>query len=201
MENLEKIYQPVTERNIKLEQEEKKYKAKNALQSLYGEITEKGVNQLIENLRDNNYINRPLSFVDVGSGYGKMVFHMAMFDDIKKSKGIEFLKSKFKYSVDLLKSLSSSFPIHKIKLMFGDVLDVKELDEDIVYHNSISWSNKHLNHLINITKVGCIHISTNNLIYKTKRKDIKEIHRWQINCSWNKPGKLTTMFVYKKLEI
>tara|TARA_B100001287_G_C22654338_1_gene516883 strand:+ start:374 stop:979 length:606 start_codon:yes stop_codon:yes gene_type:complete len=200
MENLKKIYQTIVERNIEIDKEEKEFKSKNALQSLYGEITEKGVNQLIEELRNNNYINGTASFVDVGSGYGKMVFHMAMFDDIKHSKGIEFLKSKFKYSVDLLKSLSSSFPIHKIKLMFGDILDLKKLDEDIVYHNSISWNNKHMNHLINITKIGCIHISTNNLIYKTKRKDIKELHRWQINCSWNKNGKLTTMYVYKKLE-
>lgn len=199
MSDLEKIYKLVKNSEIEQSANEKEFVLSNALQSLYGEITEKGVNQLIEKLREHRYLTNQTTFVDVGSGYGKMVFHMAMFDEIKRSKGIEFLKSKFKYSVDLLKSLSPKYPLNKVKLMFGNILDVKELDEDIVFHNSISWANEHLNHLINITKPSSIHISSNNLIYKTKRKDIKEIHRWKISCSWNKGGKLTPMYVYKKL--
>ena len=200
MENLKKIYQSIIERDIKIDKKERQFKNKNAIQSLYGEITEKGVNLLVKKLRENSYINKESKFIDVGSGYGKMVLHMAMFDDIKESRGIEYLESKLKYSINILENLSFEFPTEKVKLEIADILDIKKLDEDIIYHNSISWTVNHLNHLIDISKKDSIHISTANLIYKTKRKDIKELHRWQINCSWNKNGKLTTMYVYKKLE-
>ena len=83
MSDLEKIYKLVKNSEIEQSSNEKEFVLSNALQSLYGEITEKGVNQLIEKLREHRYLTNQTTFVDVGSGYGKMVLHMAMFDEIK----------------------------------------------------------------------------------------------------------------------
>jgi hypothetical protein len=198
MKNLEKIYKTLPSKDKS--KEEKSYMSRNALQSLYGEITEKGVNQIIDNLKKHKLITHDGLFIDLGSGYGKMVLHMAMFDEIKESHGIELLESKAEHANLLLNELPKDFPKEKVFLSKKDILEVNELKHDIVYHNSISWNNKHISHVVDITKKSSIHITTNNLNFKLKRTDLKEIHQWPTSCSWNKPGKLTTMFVYEKIR-
>ena len=67
--------------------------------AVYGELTYDGTNTYIEYFK--KYINRDTVFYDLGSGLGKMVLHMGLQCDIKKSIGIELSKERYKISKEL----------------------------------------------------------------------------------------------------
>ena len=68
----------------------------------YGEITSKGVIELIENLTNSNQIKKDYIFFDIGSGYGKVPRMFAEITDIK-SVGVEIDKEKHDMAVKINK--------------------------------------------------------------------------------------------------
>lgn len=60
--------------------------------SIYGEITQEGMNSLINYFKE--YFNENTIFYDLGCGLGKIVFHIGLLD-IKKSVGIEYSKERY----------------------------------------------------------------------------------------------------------
>ena len=61
---------------------------------VYGEITENGTNSLINYFKE--YFNKDAVFYDLGCGLGKMVMHIGLYANIKKSCGIEYSNERFK---------------------------------------------------------------------------------------------------------
>lgn len=194
-EDLKKIYEYIpTPTKFDLD-----YQESNKIQSLYGEVTEPGASDLITGLRERELLKKKSKFVDVGSGYGRLVLHMAMVDEITESYGIEYLASKLNQSIGLLKSLSQDFPKDKVRLEVKDILDVKFLDYDIIFHNSISWTKEHIQHLVNVSKRDSIHISTTDVALRHRNLEIERLESFYLNTSWRKNGKKTEWYVYRKL--
>lgn len=68
------------------------------IETIYGEITEKGVTALYQSL---NFYGK--HFIDIGSGVGKMVIQIALQAGVKTSTGYEILPSRFQVSCQALK--------------------------------------------------------------------------------------------------
>ena len=66
---------------------------------IYGEVIKLGTDNLINHFP--SYFNPSTVFYDLGSGLGKMVIHIGLQCNIKKSIGIEFSKERYEASLFL----------------------------------------------------------------------------------------------------
>ena len=183
---------------VNTEKEKEETKGKWKIDFLYGEITENGTRELFNYLRNNKLVTGSWSFVDVGSGFGKMVFHAALEKDIVKSTGIEVLKSKHEVAQRNFKSLIEKFPKfpkEKIDLINKNSDELKELDYSVVFHNSIAWNRESIMHL-NTISPNSIHVTTKS-IRGIDDSRIEKIAILELECSWNKHDKLTPVYLYK----
>lgn len=90
----------------------------------YGEITSDGITFLINHLYDNNiYFD---NFLDIGSGKGRTVFHMAGYNFIKKSVGVEIVPKRHKFAVNNFRDIQHQYPTmaKKIILLNDDFLNI-----------------------------------------------------------------------------
>lgn len=85
---------------------------------LYGEITERGINLMIKELRNRNLF-KDIHFLDLGSGNGRSVLHMGLMEEVLTSTGIEVFESKSDYANTLLKSIDYPYT-EKISLINED---------------------------------------------------------------------------------
>ena len=90
---------------------------------LYGEITEMGMNMMINDLKKNNLFE-DIHFLDLGSGNGRSVLHMGLMEEVITSTGIEVFESKSDYANTLLKSINYPYG-EKISLINEDWDEVK----------------------------------------------------------------------------
>tara|TARA_Y100001933_G_scaffold250198_1_gene286074 strand:+ start:102 stop:800 length:699 start_codon:yes stop_codon:yes gene_type:complete len=165
-------------------------------QYVYGEITRSGTDSLVMYLCKNNLIDKNWSFVDVGSGFGKMVMHIALLRGVKKSVGIEILESKNNRAKEAIKSIKGDFPKHKVNFFEGDILDVSELNFDIIYHNSVSWDKKYIEHIHKIAKEGSIFITTGNVKSRSGKYIIENIDKISVRCSWGNNVDGSPLYIY-----
>lgn len=183
---------------VNTEKEKEETKGKWKIDFLYGEITEKGTRELFNYLRNNKLVTGSWSFVDVGSGFGKMVFHAALEKDIVKSTGIEVLESKYEVAQRNFKSLIEKFPKfpkEKIDLINKSSDKLKELNYSVVFHNSIAWNRESIMHL-NTISPNSIHVTTKS-IRGIDDSRIEKIEILELEFSWNKHDKLTPVYLYK----
>ena len=104
--------------------------------SLYGEITRGGVENLIFHLT-SQFMNKDTVFYDLGSGLGRMVIHVAMMCPIKKSVGVEFIKSRWEHAssqVDKFEYRS----LHPPEFINGNMLDLQFESPAVVYIDNTS---------------------------------------------------------------
>jgi hypothetical protein len=96
----------------------------------YGEMDYKGLKKLYSVVKSmNKKIN---TFIDVGSGRGKLCLYMAADDKIKKSIGIELVTNRHKDGLALQKKLSKEYA-RKVELINSDIFKVdieSKLPED-----------------------------------------------------------------------
>lgn len=87
----------------------------------YGEMDYKGIKKLYTIVKSmNKKIN---TFIDVGSGRGKLCFYMASHDNIEKSIGIELVKDRHKDAMALQKRLAKEYS-GKVELINSDIFKV-----------------------------------------------------------------------------
>lgn len=65
----------------------------------YGEIGYDSVEEIIKTFQD--YFNENTVFYDLGSGLGKLVIHIGLRCNVKKSCGIEYSVERYNYSVSI----------------------------------------------------------------------------------------------------
>lgn len=89
----------------------------------YGEMEYEGLEKLFRYI--SKFDPRINSFIDVGSGRGKLVLYMAGKKNIKKSIGIELVDKRHENALQLLDQLNM-FPnfTNKVTLLNKDVLEI-----------------------------------------------------------------------------
>ena len=97
--------------------------------SVYGEITQKGTNDLVKHFQP--YFNSNTVFYDLGSGLGKMVLHIGMQYKVKKSIGIEYSKERYQGAIDLQKQYASKY--NNIKFYNKNFLTHNLSDSTVIY--------------------------------------------------------------------
>lgn len=101
---------------------------------LYGEVTFKGVEILLRKFE--KYFNKDAVFYDLGSGFGKMVNHVSMRTNIKKSCGIEYSKKRTKEAKKLSKKINNE---NNVVLLEADIFEADLSDATIVYWDNTAW--------------------------------------------------------------
>lgn len=75
------------------------------------------------------YFNDDTVFYDLGSGLGKLVFHVGMMSNAKKSCGIEYSKERYNVSIDYL----NKYPKENIMFINDSFLNVDLSDATVIY--------------------------------------------------------------------
>ncbi len=134
----------------------------------YGELTFKGVNDLIQALDIKDNYNGV--FLDIGSGYGKTVIAMKEMFTKSKCYGIEIVKERIEISNKLRWST-------KVDFIQGDLKDNKKIIQkaDIIFTNGLLFSDEDMEFVINNNKGILIH---NNSKFKSSEKI-------RLSCSWS----------------
>jgi len=115
----------------------------------YGEITTKGAHEMATLIKP--FIKPNSTFVDVGSGYGKLVQAIAELLEIK-AIGIEIDEEKYKIAKKILWSNKKE----NITLINGDFTQKENLkiinSADLVFANNVTWDKNLTNTLFNNSK-------------------------------------------------
>tara|TARA_R100000951_G_scaffold63943_1_gene53758 strand:+ start:41 stop:544 length:504 start_codon:yes stop_codon:yes gene_type:complete len=136
--------------------------------TIYGELTFKGVNELIQALDIKDNYNGV--FLDVGSGHGKTVIAIKEMFTKSKCYGIEIVEERIKIANKLKWST-------KVDFIQGDLKNNKKTIQkaDIIFTNSLMFDEKDMKFIIDNNRGILIH---NNSKFKSSEKI-------RLSCSWS----------------
>ena len=146
---------------------------------IYGEITSLGILTLIDDLK--KHTNYSSSFLDVGSGYGKLVRMVGEIAKIK-SKGIEIDKERY----NICNIINYNSKESDIRFKVGDIRDNENLlhEADIIFLHDVAWDSSLTDFVFkNCGKNKIIYLSK---IEKSKKKSLEHI---LLEVSWQ-PNKI-----------
>ncbi|MEM7496040.1 MAG: hypothetical protein AAF471_07985 [Myxococcota bacterium] len=119
----------------------------NRLSHVYGEITFAGADNLIDELNPT----KQDVFVDLGSGRGRLVTHLALRSPVRKALGIELSQMRYDESVraldrikeqDITDAKGNPLDLRRIEFIQGDILKSDLSETDIIYACSTLFPKK-----------------------------------------------------------
>lgn len=96
---------------------------------VYGEVTKKGTNSIVNKFK--KYFNKDTVFYDLGSGLSKMVIHIGLEYNVKKSIGVEYSKERHKGAIDLKEKYAPN--CDNINIICGNAIKQDLSDATVVY--------------------------------------------------------------------
>lgn len=93
----------------------------------YGETGYDSFNTIIDNYKD--YFNEDTVFYDLGSGLGKLVFHVGIMVNAKKSCGIEYSEKRYQHSINTL----NKHKFDNISFINDNFINVDISDATVIY--------------------------------------------------------------------
>lgn len=110
---------------------------KNGYSKTYGELTLKGLKQLLRNIQ-----TKDKTFIDLGSGKGSVIINVANnYPQIKEIIGIELDPQRHQIAQERVKKEVSRRNQKKIKLINGDILkDLNYSNCDLVYISNLCFN-------------------------------------------------------------
>ncbi len=147
----------------------------------YGEITTLGRNQMCEFIKDD--INENSVFLDVGSGYGKVPYHIAELLGVE-SIGIEIDEKKHQLA---LSTHTSNNKLTNVTLLNGDITKQIHLlnKATILYACNTTWDFKLNNFLLDNFNGIILLLNVTKNKYKEKIRKAKSIN---VDVTWMKGG-------------
>ena len=164
---------------------------------VYGEITKEGVELMVDQLKELNLFKN-INFLDLGSGNGRLVLHMGLYDEVKKSTGIELYKSKSDFGKNIMNSLSG-YPKEKINLINCNINEVKDFFEcNLIFNNMIQTPKGGvLSEVSSKIKKGSHLISTFQFV-EYKKYGFELVSKPEILYSWM-VGRKIKSYLYVKI--
>ena len=165
----------------------------------YGEMNYEGLEKLYKKvLNHNSKIN---TFIDIGSGRGKLCLFMAAIEKIKKSIGIELVKERFDDALELKEKLLFEYS-NKVTFINSNVFEVnfKSLINDnsqvFVWFSNLCFEQSTTD---SIFKKLSEELPTNSIICCSKKLNdtnikLTFIESLQIEMSWSKES---VVYIYK----
>ena len=131
---------------------------------IYGEITEKGTDMVVNYFKE--YFNPNTIFYDLGSGLSKMVIHIGMKYNVKESIGIEYSKERHQGALFLKENYAKEYD--NIKIYCKSFLDHNLSNATVVYIDNTAYPGDITIKIYGKLPKGCL------IIYKKKFKNISE---------------------------
>jgi SAM-dependent methyltransferase len=153
MENLEQILNEIYGQTPYLEYRNKT-EFKKEYSATYGEVTKESTNTIVNQFKE--HFNENTVFYDLGCGLGKMVIHVALQYNPKKSCGIELSKERLKGANDLKEKHCKDNKI--ISFIEGDFFSNDFSDATVVYIDNTAMSHDITKKIIDNLKKGCLFI-------------------------------------------
>ena len=145
---------------------------------VYGEIRKAGVETIYKEISEYDGLD---TFVDVGSGTGKICLHMSMISNFENIVGIEIVTERHLYAIELQQNLGRDFD--NVTFLNDDILKIEFERPCVVFTNDVCFPNQLTKIIWNSLPVGSHFISCKNL-----GNSVKEINlnvTWQLEpCRW-----------------
>jgi tRNA G46 methylase TrmB len=139
---------------------------------VYGEIKKLGVETLYKEICE---LNSDLdTFVDVGSGNGKICLHLSLISNFESIVGIEIVTGRHLYAVELLQSLEHDFS--NVTLLNDDIMSIEFERPCVVFTNDVCFPVPLTKLIFEKLPVGSHFISS-----KKFGNSVKEIY---LNVTW-----------------
>lgn len=103
---------------------------------VYGEIKKQGVEILLSEINKHNTKNLD-TFIDVGSGTGKVCFHMSLISDFETIVGIEIVTGRHQYALELMEKINYDFD--NVVLLNDDILQIDFEKPVIVFADDVCF--------------------------------------------------------------
>lgn len=188
---LQKIYDVrVADSGEELETLKDKHKG----EKVYGEATRSGVNQMIKHFRP---LTKDDVFLDIGSGRGKMVLHMAVQTPVKKCIGVELVKSRHGDAIKLKEEIGD-IPGKEVIFINEDIFKTDAIQQaTIIYANVIMWDESLVQKILeNMSEGSSIYF--NKLVFDKNNRYITD-ESVELDMSWRE--KSTYQFYTKDENI
>ena len=145
---------------------------------VYGEIRKAGVETIYKEISEYDGLD---TFVDVGSGTGKICLHMSMISNFENIVGIEIVTERHLYAIELQQNLGRDFD--NVTFLNDDILKIEFERPCVVFTNDVCFPNQLTKIIWDSLPVGSHFISCKNL-----GNSVKEINlnvTWQLEpCRW-----------------
>jgi hypothetical protein len=158
------------------------FKGTYNLNYVYGELLRDSVETVIEKINRYKKISEKDVFVDIGSGAGKLVLHLAIKSDIKTLVGVEIVPQRNRYSKWIKEKI-----VHDKSIFFIEK-DVRDFDlsiATIIFMNNICFDTNLIKDIYNRIPKGCNFISAVEI---PECKILKE--EFLVSTSWTSKLKL-----------
>ena len=144
---------------------------------VYGEIRKAGVETIYKEISEYDGLD---TFVDVGSGTGKICLHMSMISNFENIVGIEIVTGRHLYAIELQQNLGRDFD--NVTFLNDDILKIEFERPCVVFTNDVCFSNQLTKIIWDRLPVGSHFISCKNL-----GNSVKEIY---LDVTWQlEPGR------------
>tara|TARA_B100000900_G_scaffold295350_1_gene253992 strand:- start:309 stop:911 length:603 start_codon:yes stop_codon:yes gene_type:complete len=200
---MEKILNKIYEGKIyvpKYNYEFKYSETHSILDLTYGEVTKEGINMIVDGLKKLGLFEK-VHFLDIGSGNGRSVLHMGLYDNVISSNGIELLKSKVDYGIIKMKECDYPFK-HKINFVadsWDNFQKIENLNKiNLVIFNNICSSKTPPVELLTKLNKGTILVTVFG-INNYKSIGFEVMDGIKSNYSWSPTHNMDTK-VYKKIR-
>jgi SAM-dependent methyltransferase len=163
----------------------------------YGEMDYEGIDSLIK------FLNKSFSsFIDIGSGRGKLCIYLLKYPSINKSIGIELVKERHDDAIELKNKLKHFDQINNVKFINNNFLDIKlkelDLSDTLIWFSNLCFNqdttNNIYNKVINDLPSGTIICSSKNPTLNLDK--LESLGETSIKMSWNSAS---TVYCYKLL--
>ena len=149
----------------------------NSDKFVYGEIRKAGVETIYKEISEYSGLD---TFVDVGSGTGKICLHMSMISNFENIVGIEIVTERHLYAIELQQNLGRDFD--NVTFLNDDILKIEFERPCVVFTNDVCFSNQLTKIIWDRLPVGSHFISCKNL-----GNSVKEIY---LDVTWQlEPGR------------
>jgi 16S rRNA G527 N7-methylase RsmG len=121
----------------------------------YGELLMTGVEQLSDFITsiattNKNKISQSDFFLDVGSGYGKLLIHLSLINDFGKLFGVEKDLDKYEFS----KNLKSEFQANNVIFINDDIKNIDVSKVNWIFMNDVLFSKEDSQYVFDNAKPG-----------------------------------------------
>lgn len=164
---------------------------------VYGEITQVGVESMVNHLKKLNLFEN-IKFIDLGSGNGRLVLHMGLYEEVKKSTGVELYKSKSSFGEKIVNGLGG-YPKEKINLINCGINEVNDFFEyNLIFNNMIQPTKGGiLSEVSSKIKKGT-HLVSTFQFKEYEKQGFELVSRPEITYSWM-AGREIKSYLYVKI--